>query len=904
MKNLIYVFADQWRYMAQGSAGADPVLTPNMDRFCREATFCDSAISSFPLCTPHRGSLITGKRPLSLGLFTNCKNGLSMRLQDEETGIGQVLQGQGYQTAYIGKWHLDEPEVNHSASPVSGARDWDAFTPPGPRRHGFEYWYSYGTYDMHLTPHYWQDTPDRIDVSEWSPEHETTKAIEYLKEVRRKDQPFALYVSWNPPHPPYPLVPEKYQEQYRGELPLRGNVDLEEIRREGLRHHTGERSSLDEAGYEEVRRQYFAAVSGLDEQFGRLMEAVRGEGLLEESVIVLSADHGDMLGSHGLMGKHVYYEESVRIPLVIRVPGTVKKRCTTQIASEDQMPTILGLLGIPVPECVEGADLSRYVTEEGAESDREVYLCATPGRDVFLEKFRVRGKNPAHYGWRGIRTKRWKYMIEVGYDPEPAPARHLFDLKEDPLEMRDLMKEPGGEAVAADLEQKIMKHLQATGDGFVNVWKKKWIDSRELPAYEPATENMLQEAMDRCVRQVLRNLPDFTDAFPVDNSEGQFYRPGENVSWTTGFWTGELWLAYENVLGGRSCRKRMKNGSTPEPGETDAAEELKSAAERQVESFYHRIVNQIDVDHHDMGFLYIPSCVAAWKLTGNEKAKEAALLAAEHLTERYRPEGKYLQAWGSMEDENNRRLIIDCLLNVPLLFWAADVLERDALGERGKGQKVSDALRLRTIARNHIETTMKYIMREDNSTWHTIFFDGRTGAFSHGATCQGYRDSSAWARGQAWGVYGSAVAYRNTGNEEYLEYFDRSLDYFLSHLPEDLCPYWDLGFGMDDGDSEPRDSSSAAIVCCGLLEMEKAVGGKRGERCRDTALRILRELILHYQVTDPSCSNGQLLHGTYAKKTPYNTCTNAGVDECVTWGDYFFMEALQRALYPDWRGYW
>ena len=242
-----------------------------------------------------------------------------------------------------------------------------------------------------------------------------------------------------------------------------------------------------------------------------------------------------------------------------------------------------------------------------------------------------------------------------------------------------------------------------------------------------------------------------------------------------------------------------------------------------------------------------------------------------------------------MDDPNNHRLIIDCLLNIPLLYWATEVT--------GDGK-------YREVAEKHIHTTMKHIIREDGSTWHTVFFDSNTGGFVRGATCQGYRDSSAWARGQAWGGYGTAIAYKNTGRAEYINYFKRIAQYFLTHLPDDLCPYWDLGFGNGDEADQPRDSSSSAIVCCGFLEMSKYLPQEDAEYYTSLAKRLVAALIRGYQVKNDCVSNGQLLHGTYAKKTPYNTCVNAGVDECVIWGDYYFMEALTRLKNPNWEMYW
>lgn len=398
---------------------------------------------------------------------------------------------------------------------------------------------------------------------------------------------------------------------------------------------------------------------------------------------------------------------------------------------------------------------------------------------------------------------------------------------------------------------------------------EKWIKIADLENYREADMDEVRAAMDIAAAQVERNLDTFTEKFPGANSFDNFYKPGPNVDWTTGFWTGEIWLAYENA-------------------ETEEERErLRRAGEIQVDSFLERIEKRVEVDHHDMGFLYSLSCVAAYKLTGMEKAKKAALLAADNLISRFQPVGEFIQAWGEMGAKDNYRFIIDCLLNLPLLYWASE--------ETGEEK-------YRNIAEKHIHTALANVIREDDSTWHTFFMDPETGKPDHGATCQGYKDGSAWARGQAWGVYGTAVGYRYTKREEYIGYFKRVTRYFLEHLPEDLCPYWDLGFG--DGDDEARDSSSAVIAACGMLEMSKYLGEEDARYYTSVARKLLRQMIVKYSVKDPEKSNGLLLMGTYSKKSPYNTCTEAGVNECVIWGDYFYMEALHRLLTPDWKIYW
>ena len=183
-----------------------------------------------------------------------------------------------------------------------------------------------------------------IRPGKWSVEHETDKAMEYLSQAAKKDMPFALYLAWNPPHSPYDQVPEKYLKLYP-DVKLKDNVNLEHIH-----HHTWEAVNYTQEELKLATRQYYAAVSGLDDQFGRLIHFLKEHGLYEDTVIVLSSDHGDMMGSHGLMGKHVWYEESIRIPFVVRVPGNDKRICRTCIGSQDMMPTVLGLLDVEIPD--------------------------------------------------------------------------------------------------------------------------------------------------------------------------------------------------------------------------------------------------------------------------------------------------------------------------------------------------------------------------------------------------------------------------------------------------------------------------------------------------------------------------------------------------------------------------
>ena len=421
-KNLIYVFADQWRYQAMGCAGEDRVDTPAMDAFARESVFCDTALSTYPLCSPHRAALLTGKNPLSLGMWTNCKIGLNeaIMLLPQERAISDVLKAEGYETGYVGKWHLDASELNFSAHPASGAEEWDAFTPPGERRHHFDYWYSYGAMNRHMKPHYWMDDEHRIEVDEWSPEHETKVFIDWLEKARTTGRPILGFLSWNPPHPPYGDIDEERRALWKEEGDFRPNVP------------EGWRSDPD---YLAKRRDYFAAVAGLDQQFAILIDYLKRTGLYDESIIVLSADHGDMMGSHGLYGKNFWYEESVRIPLVIHAPGLGTRVCHAPIMSEDQMPTLLELLGVEVPDTVNG--VSQKAALEGGPSKRDhSYHMMIPGMPEMVEPYRERGLDNRCFGWRCVRTAKEKYVVDNGTSPGEEQRRMLYDLEADPYEMR------------------------------------------------------------------------------------------------------------------------------------------------------------------------------------------------------------------------------------------------------------------------------------------------------------------------------------------------------------------------------------------------------------------------------------------------------------------------------------
>ena len=366
------------------------------------------------------------------------------------------------------------------------------------------------------------------------------------------------------------------------------------------------------------------------------------------------------------------------------------------------------------------------------------------------------------------------------------------------------------------------------------------------------------------------NLITFGDAFPHDNTVNNFYplrrargdfAEGSNYEWTTSFWTGMLWLAYELT----------------------SSDKYRQAAESHIPSFVERIEQKLDVDTHDLGFLFTLSCVAPWRLTKNGQAKETALLAAVHLLTRYHEKAGIIQAWGNLNDPAQRgRAIVDSLLNTPLLYWASEV--------------TGDS-RFATAAHRHATQVRDQMIRPDHTTYHTFYWDPESGEPLYGRTAQGYSDDSCWARGQAWSIYGFLLNYRYTGDVTFLETAQRTADYFLANLPEDHVAYWDLIF--KEGSSEERDSSAAAIAVRGLQEMVQYLpDDPERRRYQEAANKMLASLAQNYAACDHSKSNALLLHGVYDKNT------KRGIDEGTLWGDYFYLEALMRARNPGWQLYW
>ncbi|WP_270265342.1 glycoside hydrolase family 88 protein [Lactococcus formosensis] len=374
------------------------------------------------------------------------------------------------------------------------------------------------------------------------------------------------------------------------------------------------------------------------------------------------------------------------------------------------------------------------------------------------------------------------------------------------------------------------------------------------------TEKEIDEAIAVALKKIDCNISKLGEMFPTPATKNNAYEPMTNIEWTNGFWTGILWLAYE----------------------ASGDEKYRQLADKNVTSFLHRIKENIEVEHHDLGFLYSLSSVSAHKLTGSQDGYEAGLLAADKLMERYQKKGGFIQAWGELGAKDNYRLIVDCLLNIPLLYWASQMT-----GEE-KYKKVADI---------HFQTTTKNAIREDASAFHTFYFDPETGMPVGGKTRQGYSDDSSWARGQSWLIYGMALNQFYNPQEETIKEYEAVTNYFLNRLPEDFICYWDLIF--KDGDQQPKDTSAAAIAICGLNLMDRYLPETNPHKLvyKYAQHAMMRNLITHYTDERTQGITALINEGVYSWHS------GKGVDEGNIWGDYFYLEALLR-FKKDWQMYW
>ncbi|MHC4215951.1 MAG: sulfatase family protein, partial [Planctomycetota bacterium] len=331
--NVVFILADQWRAQATGYAGDPNAITPNLDKLAKQSVNFTNVVSCCPVCSPYRATLMTGQYPLTHGVFLN-----DVQLKTDAVTIAQAYKQQGYDTAYIGKWHIN----GHGRS---------NYIPPE-HRLGFDYWKVLECTHNYNDSYYYADKNIKLKWKGYDAIAQTKDAQTYIQKNDRK-KPFLLILSWGPPHTPYGTAPQKYKDMFDPKkISLRPNVPTQK--------------------QQTARKQlagYYAHIAALDDCLGQLVQTLNQYGLDENTILIFTSDHGDMLHSHGHEKKQRPWDESTRVPFLIRYPRLLGKKASTidtPFNSPDIMPTLLGLSSIKIPKTIEGTDFSPALRGEGA----------------------------------------------------------------------------------------------------------------------------------------------------------------------------------------------------------------------------------------------------------------------------------------------------------------------------------------------------------------------------------------------------------------------------------------------------------------------------------------------------------------------------------------------------------
>lgn len=456
--NLVYVFADQLRYFSCGYAGDKRAQTPNIDNLARESLNFDCAVSGHPVCAPYRASLFTGKYTTSTGMVIN-----EIRMNPDHRCFAHVLNDAGYETAYIGKWHMYANELGNHFDPKN------SYIPEGPDRLGFnDYFAAYNFHHDYYGDHayYHLNSPEKIYVDGYEPDVQTDMAIREMNRLAEGDRPFALFLSLGTPHDPWipENVPAEYLEKFKDTeftLPENYLPENDPHADDWAKFFRNEREELTE-----WMRVYYAMVANLDNNIGRIYSAVKELGEEDNTIFVFTSDHGEMFGAHGRRAKNIFYEEAVRVPFLIRQGSHIAAgSCDACLNTVDIMPTLLSLMGLPVPEEVEGTDLSGAVLgEAGDEPEFALMMCTGATADW--------GDG---YEWRAIRSKRYTYARYLSDGKEL-----LFDNIADPYQMNDLSGDEKYAELLADMRDKLTDKLKSINDEFkpVSYYRDHWTKDR------------------------------------------------------------------------------------------------------------------------------------------------------------------------------------------------------------------------------------------------------------------------------------------------------------------------------------------------------------------------------------------------------------------------------------------
>ncbi len=460
--NIIILIADQLRTQSIGLTDKK-AITPNIDKLASEGLFYKNFVASTPVCSAFRGSLMTGKHASSTGIVVN-----ELRMNPNHDTYAHVLKKDGYATDHIGKWHI----WGHEAGGHSGAKN--NYVPPGAYRMGFDdYWAAYNFGHRNFKYSYYTDSPKPITIQkEFKSTHFTNLAIDRLKEHAKHKNPFAMVVAYSPPHDPFTKenTPKEFYDKFKDvEFPF--SETWSDTPDAYMDRNTNPKLWLKywKANLSEMVRAYYGMTTALDHEIGRVMSTLKETGLDENTIVIFTSDHGEMFGAQGRVFKMTFYEESARVPFIIRWPGKIPagKVLGTCISTPDVMPTLLGLCNKPIPDAVEGMDLSKITRgEKGPEP--ELALLQGMGHTYQWKD---------DYEWRAIRTKQYTYARYLRDGKEL-----LFDNSKDPLQKNNLVSQESSRRVLLELREKMKLKMLSINDEFkpCTWYRDNWTQDRVI----------------------------------------------------------------------------------------------------------------------------------------------------------------------------------------------------------------------------------------------------------------------------------------------------------------------------------------------------------------------------------------------------------------------------------------
>jgi arylsulfatase A-like enzyme len=455
--NVLFIIIDQFRQDIAGTYGGSAISTPNIDKLARSGVVFNNAVSTCPVSTPYRGMLLTGRYPTHTGILVNFVN---VTTDNYKNSLGSLFADAGYQTGFIGKWHLGAggwTNFSIDTKDRKGIDEENNYIPPGPGRMGFDYWAAYNFHAQFNNYFYFSDSPSKVQTDQYETDVQVSQAIDFMENKKGSSRPFFLVLSTHPPHPPFneQNSPKGYLEKVPEEINWEPNVPKENNPRSV-----------------EAMRYYLAMAKNIDDNIGRIIDYLEKSGLDKNTIVVFTADHGEMNGSHGEVNKQKPFKEAISIPLIYSFPGVIKEglRKKVPFTPMDHLPTLCSLAGIKIPKGKDGVNLAGVIKNPGKDVNRDVLI------GNYVSSFNTFSTGTTFPEWRGVYSGGYTYAKWL------TGREEFYDNTRDPYQFKNLVDDMGSSKLLGEFRIKLKNLLVEAGDDFLpgSVYGK-WFDEYRYP---------------------------------------------------------------------------------------------------------------------------------------------------------------------------------------------------------------------------------------------------------------------------------------------------------------------------------------------------------------------------------------------------------------------------------------